>query len=654
MKYFTSHLLRKIFASVFAGAVLVSFIFTPPSSSVRDALMNIQIQQIEAANQLSSSSGQDTTPQHRNLFSMNKNNQIVFAVDDCSGGGPGCTGICCRNATPGPGEYCNDFLCPPEPTHICCEGGVTPGPDEVCDSTKCIAKTQVCCDEFADNPFTGPLGPNEECSDSACTYTYIYYCCDPLAKNYTAPEDMDPIYGVCGGTCNMPRTVCCDPNWDNYVSPANRHGDNCEYQPPTCACDIFSSTHQSQCGGNGNGTSTATTTPSCAVSTSFSTLKSGVSIGGTASALINPVSCDPISDASCDPATQTKCDVTSTDAAFLANAAAAAAGPETPLNVPQSLGAFSTYTVTSKDFCQNISGDQDSTDYNRDNEGFCCQKPASIFENNGTKECKISPTCGDATLTPTDTAPSSNLCSSGSASTVTNTTNTFNWSCTNGTDTTNCSVTRTCNGGDCTQEIDLCENVAGVQSTTQEVDDLGYAIYSGKECWNKYSGACGPVMTTGVKLKATINNSTAGLCQSNSYVTNSNMPQANTDQGTGRTTYSWTCSTSLSGVINPSCSAQMCLGTECSTSGIIRYFRAIPSLVANENGVCNLTWETTNDADTEGNISDVCTLNNTAVSDDNTAPYSVPPGSYNLKCTNGETHQTQSVKCVVKPDYKEI
>ena len=642
MKYSKNKTIQKIVAAFFAFNIIATFVFSSPSTNIKDSIVQNQIKQIEESN--------------KKAFAERNTNRAYAEEEDatdCSGGGPGCTGICCRNATPGPGEYCNDYLCPAEPTGICCDGGVTPGPDEVCDATKCTGKTYVCCDEFANNPFTGPLGPNEECSDSACNYTYIYYCCDSTAKNYTAPEDMDPIYGVCGGTCDYPIDICCDPNWDNYVSPGSRNGNTCDFQPPTCACDIFASTHRSQCGGYNNGTTTASTTPSCAVSTSFSTLKSGVSIGGTADALIFPVTCDPITDAACDPVTMTKCDVSTTDAQVLANLAAAAAGPETPLNVPQQLGAFSTYTVTSKDFCQNISGDQDSADYNRDETGFCCQKPATIFDNNGTKDCRILPSCGDATLSPTDTAPTSNLCNSGSASTVSQSTGSFDWTCSTGGDTTSCSVSRTCNGVACTEQ-DLCENVSGLQATLQEVDDLGYTHYSGNECWNKYSGACGPVMTTGIKLKASINNSSAGLCQTGAFVTNSSMPQANTDTVTGRTSYSWSCSTAFAGVINPSCSAQMCLGSECATSGIIRYFRAIPAIVANTSGSCNLTWETTNDANTDADQNDVCTLNNSPVADDNITSVSVPPGSYNLKCTDGTTFQTQSVKCVVKPDYKEI
>lgn len=633
---------KKIIHCLIALSIATSFIFSSPSTTVKDRLVQVAIDAIQSSNQIAyaqevqqqSSTGNETYTPIQSTY----------------------VAVCCNNYTPNTdnGEYCDATMC--QATPVCCEN-YTPKTDlgEYCNNEAMCSDTggtpqYVCCDATALNDASGAVmsgGSNANgpftCGDSK---TYCSYkdpdptpiCCDTSKGGKFPPGQ----YEFCGTPaedyCAGGPVVCCDGNWTNYVLPSDRGNATCDYQPPTCACtnhdDPFTTqarTTTSNCPGDGTvivATSTATTTTLCQVSTSFSVTKSMVDISGTASMVV-PLIIEIAST------TQSTCDMLLDDTSFLAGRAAADATPDTPLNTTISLDAFTTYIVTSKDYCPNIAGIQ-----------------------NSFAECTeiVTPSCGAATLYPTDTAPASELCTVGTPGTVTETSNSFNWDCVSGANTASCSVARTCNGATCVS--DYCLNIPGDQ-------DSGYAaannMYTDSDtnCWDNVTGACGNAIYVAASPSGP-NPST--LCKSSASV--DMAPAFNTAVTPNK--WQWTCKNSNNNPVNP---PALCETTQASsTSALIKTLKVQPSIVSSVNSTCNLTWETEIDNDSDPEVPEapvVCTLNGnssytrngitTDIYDDNLTGLLVSPGSYAFSCTDSENNtQTKSVKCSVKPNFKEI
>jgi hypothetical protein len=609
-------------------SIVTSFIFASPSTAVKDRLTQIAIDAI------------------------NTSNQIAFAQAEDAG-----TPVCCNGYTPDSanGEYCDNTQCLPTP--VCCNN-YTPKTDmgEYCDDLQCGDDNKggtpnyVCCDPTAENDASGAVmsgskGQNGEPFACGASATYCSYkdpdptpiCCDTSKGGKFPPGKNEYCGSPSEDYCSSGPTVCCDGNWTNYVSPSDRPSNaKCDYQPPTCACtehtDPFitqSRTTTSNCPGddNQNATTTATstrTTTLCQVSTAFSVTKSSIDISGNASMIVSIV--NEIGSTTPD------CSTVVDDPTYLAGRAAADATPDTPLNTPISLDAFSTYTVTSKDYCPNINGVQ-----------------------NSFTECAITASCGDAVLYPTESAPTSNLCRVGTPGEVSTTLASYDWSCSYDTSTASCSVSRTCNGTTCTEQ-DYCSNISGIQDSNYASNNNMF-IDSDSNCWNNVTGACG----SAIQVPAPTGGPTSNLCLPNSSV--DTTPTLNTSIDPDK--WQWTCKNASGNRITPPsfCEATPCVGTQCTQtiSSLIKTFRAQPSIVSNTNSFCNLTWESEIDTNKNADVPVVCTLNGLSsyngntIYDDNLTGLSVPPGSYTFSCTDNENNtQSKSVKCVIKPDFKEI
>ena len=631
---------KKISHLLIALSIVTSFIFSSPSTVVKDRLTQVAIDAIQASNQVAFA--QEIQQQ------SSTNNQTYLPIQSTY------TAVCCNNYTPNAdaGEYCDATTC--QATPVCCEN-YTPKTDlgEYCNNEAMCSDgggdpNYVCCDATALNDASGAVmsgGTGQNGEPFACgnSKTYCSYkdpdptpiCCD-TSKGGKFPPGKDEFCGTpAEDYCASGPKVCCDGNWTNYVLPSDRPSNaTCDYQPPTCACtehtDPFTTqarTTTSNCPGDGTvivATSTATTTTLCQVSTSFSVTKSMIDISGTASMVV-PLIVELAST------TQSTCDMVLDDTSFLAGRAAADATPETPLNTTIVLDAFTTYVVTSKDYCPNINGIQ-----------------------NSFTECTeiVTPSCGSATLYPTDNAPTDNLCTVGTPGTITTNINSYNWSCVTVDATVSCSVERTCNGTTCVEQ-DYCLNISGIQ-------DINYAgannMYTDGDtnCWNNVTGACG----NATQVAAPTGGPTNNLCLPYSSVDSS--PTLNTTIDPNK--WQWTCKNSNGNPVNPPAVCETTQST--STSALIKTLKIQPSIVSSVNSTCNLTWETEIDNNTDSDVPVapvVCTLNgNTTykgntIYDDNLTGLLVSPGSYAFSCTDGLSNtQTKSVKCSVKPDFKEI
>ena len=625
---------NKITYALIALSIVTSFIFSSPSTVVKDRLTQIAID------------------------ALNASKQTAFAEEENAG-----IPVCCNGYTPNSdaGEYCDNSYCLPTP--VCCDN-YTPKTDlgEYCDELQCGddntgTPNYVCCDATALNDASGAVmsgskGQNGQPFACGASATYCSYkdpdptpiCCDTSKGGKFPPGQ----YEFCGSPaedyCSSGPTVCCDGNWTNYVSPSDRPSNaTCDYQPPTCACtehnDPFidqSRTTTSNCPGDGGeiiiATSTATTTQTtlCQVSASFSVTKSMIDILGNA-LMVVPV----IVDSSSSSSTQDICNTVLDDTSYLAGRAAADATPDTPLNTTINLDAFTTYIVTSKDYCPNITGIQSSF-----------------------SQCTeiVNPSCGTATLYPTDTAPSSELCLVGTPGTITTATNSYTWPCTTSDATVSCTVERTCNGTTCVDQ-DYCVNISGMQ-------DANYASYasannmyadSDNNCWDNVTGACGNAIYVPA-LPSGPNSNT--LCKATASV--DTAPAFNTEVTPNK--WQWTCKNSSGNPVNP---PAVCETTQSSsTPALIKNLKIQPSIVSSANSTCKLTWETNIDDNTDSDVPTapvVCTLNGnttykgSTIYDDNTTGLQVSPGSYAFTCTDGDGNtQTKSAKCSVKPDFKEI
>lgn len=620
---------NKITHVLIALSIVTSFIFSSPSTAVKDRLTQIAIDAINASN------------------------QTAFAEET--------TGIpvCCNGYTPNSenGEYCDNTQCLPTP--VCCKNYTAKTEmGEYCDDLQCGDDNKgtpqyVCCDSTALNDASGAVmsgGSNANgpftCGDSK---TYCSYkdpdptpiCCDTSKGGKYPPGK----YEYCGSPaedyCSSGPTVCCDGNWTNYVSPSDRPSNaTCDYQPPTCACtehtDPFIDqvrTTTSNCPGGDViiiATSTATstrTTTLCQVSASFSVTKSMIDISGNASMVV-PI----ITDSNATSSTQDVCGTVLDDTSYLAGRAAADATPDTPLNTAINLDAFTTYMVTSKDYCPNIGGIQSSF-----------------------SQCTeiVNPSCGDAVLSPTENAPVYNLCTVGTPGNITTTTNSYSWPCTTNDGTATCSVARTCNGATCTEQ-DYCLNISGMQDINYAPANTMY-IDGDRNCWDNTTGACGNAIYVPASPSGP-NSST--LCKSTASV--DSIPVFNTTVTPNK--WQWTCKNSNNNPVNPPAVCETTQST--STSSLIKTFKINPSIVSSVNSTCNLTWDTTIDDNTDSDVPVapiVCTLNGnttykgTTIYDDNLTGLPVSPGSYAFTCTDGDGNtQTKSAKCAVKPDFKEI
>jgi hypothetical protein len=361
------------------------------------------------------------------------------------------------------------------------------------------------------------------------------------------------------------------------------------------------------------------------------------------------------------------------DIGYLAGVAVAAVSPSTPLNTLIQLDALTTYTVTSKDYCLNVTGDQESASgYNRDNAGFCCEDPNTIetatsTEGVVTKSCAVPPpTAACGTLYPTETAPTTDLCSNGTPSDVTEGLTAYSWDCTIPEDTASCSVSRTCGGTACTVCTDLdcgvadqCKYIAGNQ-TNPSADGLAADVNG--YCWNSTNGACGTVHQ-GIPVSEA---PTTNLCVTGFYGQNSSVNSSPTLNGSGDA-WEWTCANSNSTVVPPTCTVGYCEAGSCdsnpSANLLNSTFKARPVIVRDTNETCTLTW----DSDVDSSISEPvqwCRLNGQAVSGSNPNGSDsavldsldiVKPGtSHTLSCyIAGQGIDTESVKCSVRPAYGE-
>ena len=484
--------------------------------------------------------------------------------------------------------------------------------------------------------------------DGSCANP-VYGCMDSTDKNFNPLATINDPAQCEGKPAN---TYCCDGNFSNYVAPSSRQSPyDCEYMEPTCACN--DSQTGSQCG-NGD--------TSCKIDAKFSVTKSGINIAGNAS-MIKASGCSD------------------SDYAYLVGAAAGSASPATPLDVPQEIDSFTTFTVTSLDYCLNVEGIQSSTSgYNRNDSGFCCDIPNVVNTTGDGCESGVNiPQCGDATLNPTESAPTTKLCNNGNPSSITTATDSFSWSCSLPDDTsTSCSVTKTCNGGSCSQctandcgPDDVCKNISGSQTQSQ-LSDLNLTAYGnsgGKSCYNSSSGVCGSLTSLSF-VTASLTSASLNLCDESNHgmLTDlSDMPSYTfyPNVGTqGEGIWTWSCS--VAGVkIDPICTVPMCQGDQCyqqqSTSGHIRSLKIQPAIVAAPTDTCNITWTTDIDSSTVNPVQG-CKLqdakhNVLSTDDDNTTGTSVSPGQYTLMCSIGgdtPSSETKNVKCSVKPSYKEI
>ncbi|MCF7865612.1 MAG: hypothetical protein K9M11_03850 [Candidatus Pacebacteria bacterium] len=488
---------------------------------------------------------------------------------------------------------------------------------------------------------TDPTAPNYDYSatvDNGSCQSYGYICCDGNATNY-APQNSRGVYDICvPETCTFADPICCDGNWDTYVPPSARGPEpyTCDYGPTACGCTDY---HTSQCDNTNSG-------DACNINIVFSVTKSGVAIAGTAK--IQTVVC-------------------ATDAEnTLRGQAVAGATPATPLNVPQTIDSFSSYTVTSKDYCLNVSGVQGSpAGYDRNAEGFCCANPDVVDTTTGNSCIASSEaTCGSATASgPYETAPMSDLCAVGVPGTVSESDTSYSWECSTGSSNTSCSAGRTCNGGSCVVctdydcgTDDMCVNYQGPQDNSYLSNNNLFSD-SARYCWNSISGACG----TSYPGPVPVDGPTTNLCISPSTV--SSAPTFNTTTQK----WEWTCQDSNNNPLyTPSvCDASPCTGSECTTASnnLIQTFIAQPSIVSASDKFCSLSWVSNIDANPDADQLDVCKLNNSPtyygrdIYDDNptSTGLDVPPGSYSLTCSDSNgSSQTKSVKCIVKPNYKEI
>lgn len=634
--------IRRILSTFGIIAIAIGFIFSTPSPTVKNEMI-------------------------RNLIiKIQEQNNIAYAQDD---------GMYDPNTYDPYGDGQDTQNTSPDPVYGCT--------DSAANNYNAFADTPDGSCTY--DPVMGCTNPNAlnydgsaEQDDGSCQFSP--YCSDSTAANYGAQEDCyftpdvygctdssyanyDPQATVDDGSCSNPvygcmdrnnrnfdplatvndpsmcaqtTTYCCDGNWSNYTAPSDRQDPyECEYMEPTCNCggDVFAADPNatgSQCGGGND---------SCQIDANFSVIKSGVSIGGNAT-MFKTAPC------------------TESDYGYLAGVAATDASPSTPLNTPVVINPFTTYTVTSKDYCLNVVGDQSSpSGYNRNTSGFCCEVP-NVVNGSGTGCIDGSqiPQCGSATLTPTDTTPTSNLCTNGTPSSVTTGTDTFDWSCDiSGGASSQCSVAKTCNGGSCTLctlddcgTDDVCKYIQGSQ-TSDQLGNLNLTSYPNGECYNSTSGVCGsqtfvPYATTDLTAAS------PNLCATGANV--SSDPQYNA----GTNMWSWTCATPNGGDISPTCSVAKCTGAQCQTqqsTGLIKAIKAEPTIVSEPTDKCNITWTSSVDS-TITEPAQGCRLNDSPVSDNNTSGLLVSPGPYTLMCFIGDQFETKSVKCSVKPNYKEI
>lgn len=630
----TNMRIKKIFSSFGLFAIATGFIFATPNPIVKNELTLNAIRKIEEQNKAS--------------FLASISSASIAYAQDYYGEDPSIPPDNGQNNEPPAGNE------PPADVWGCMDSSALNfNADATMDDSSCQYSAH-CYDQNALNyqasedcvykpedvyGCTDPSAPNFNSSatvnDGSCA-SYGYICCDGNATNY-APQNSRGTYDICvPEVCTFPDPICCDGNWDNYVPPSARGPEpyTCDYGPTACACSTYQT---SQCDNSDN-------VNGCNININFSVIKSGVEIVGTAA--MHTVVCQ------------------TGDEDILRGQAVAGATPATPLNVPQTIDAFSTYTVTSKDYCLNISSVQSSpAGFDRNADGFCCTNPDVIDTTTGNSCITSSQaTCGTATaLGPYESAPMSDLCAVGSPSTVSETSSSYSWDCSTGSSNTGCSVGRTCNGGSCIVCTDydcgfddMCTNYQGSQDSTYLSNNNLFSD-SARYCWNSVSGACG----TSYPGPVPVAGPTTNLCISPATV--------NSSPAFNGTKWEWTCKDSNNNPIyTPAvCDARPCTGSECTTTSnnLIQVFIAQPSIVSASDKFCSLSWVSNIDANPDADQLGVCTLNNSStyygqdIYDDNPAStgLSVPPGSYSLTCSDSNgSSQTKSVKCIVKPDYKEI
>lgn len=644
-------MMRRMLSSFGMITIIAGFIFSAPSPVVKNVMVRDMISD------------------------MQKQNEKAFARLDARLGLPGQTIAYAQDDT----GYVDDFNNYPPPsenpeTIYGCTTYGAPGYNPLANTDDGSCGMYGCMDGNALN-YNGQATVDDascqysRCSDSSalnngeagsCKYKEEKYGCTSLtAENYDPQATIDdgscsnPVYGcmevgnpkydflatVDDGSCAPTNTYCCDGNFDNNTEWADRHVPyECNYTEPTCGCNAYPPHTGSQCG---DGDTTAT----CAVHVTFSAVKEGVQINGNA-----------------DTTKAFPCTIE--DDNYLRGLAATAASPITPLNTTMSIDSLTTYVVTSKDYCLNIAGGQSyPTAYNRTLAGFCCDVPS--LPNNTGDGCvdgSSIPQCGSASLTPTDAAPTSGLCSNGTPSNVSEQGGSFVWSCgLTGGSSSQCSVAKTCNGGSCTTCTDLdcgpddqCLNKPGINDSAY-ISSNNLFQDTARYCWNNVTGACGtsdpgPVPKDGP---------TSNLCAS--PATLMSAPAFNGSK------WQWTCQDTNGSQITPPsvCEARPCSGSECTTASsiLIQKFVAQPAIVSASDKFCQLSWNTTVDNNQFADQAGVCTINNSStynghvIYDDNPADLGliVPPGSYDLACTDSQSNsQTKTVKCIVKPGFKEI
>lgn len=653
--------IKRLLSSFGVIAIITGFIFTVPSPVVKNALVRGDIQKIQIENNNSLLSSTHVAYAQEEVGEGEESNTDVY----------GCTDATALNHNPSANT--DDGSCK-YPVYGCTNfSALNWNSNATHDNGSCRFSPHC------DDPLATNNGASAECvypegctdslalnyqedaivDDGSCIYT-SYICCDETATNFT-PVDQQDYYEVCDDqfACEFADPICCDGNWDSYTPPSERDKNyTCEYEPEVCMCyppDPFTGEPyrdprgyaHSACGSGGD---------TCTVDTNFSITKEGVLISGDAT-MIKSTPCEE------------------EDIGYLAGVAAAAVSPSTPLNTLFYLDALTTYTVTSKDYCLNVTGEQGSASgYNRDSAGFCCENPNTIetatsTEGVVTKSCALPPptaSCGSATLYPTETAPLGSLCNNGTPSSVTEGPALYSWTCTIPENTASCSVERRCNGLTCIEctaldcgATDQCKYIAGNQ-TNPSADGLTADVNG--YCWNSTNGACGTVHQ-GIPVSEA---PTTNLCVAGFYGQNSVVNSSPTLNGSGDA-WEWTCANSNSTVIPPNCTVDYCAAGNCTSNPsadlLNNSFRARPAIVRDANESCTLTW----DSSVDSNISEPaqwCRLNGQPVSGSNpdgsnsVVPNSldiVNPGtSHTLSCyIEGQGIDTESVKCSVRPAYGE-